>query len=381
MTPLLGIKVIEIAQNLAGPFCGEILGTFGADVIKVEKRSGDDCRFWGPPFPGGFATAFHNVNLNKRGITLDLENAADRDVLLELIGACDILIHNMRPGVMEAFGLGPEALRARFPRLIYGVISGFGAVGPLRQRPGYDAIVQAMVGLFHLNGAPDSPPSRMGPSVLDFGSGVWLALGLLAALRQRDQTGQGCLIDTSLYETALSFISAPIAASSASGQPPPRLRAGIGKVVPFEAFATTDGEVVVAGANDRLFAKFAKVVGHPEWATDERYRTNSDRYRHKDVLLTAIAATMRARSSAEWLADLEAAGIPCARINTLAEALEHPQTQAVDMLHTDAQSGVTLCRLPLRFDAERPPITRFAPALGEHNDEILGRFQNGEAAA
>lgn len=372
MSPLSGIKVIEIAQNLAGPFCGEILGSLGADVIKIEKPQGDDCRGWGPPFPSGFATAFHSVNLNKRAISLDLDDPKAMTFLRGLIGESDVVIHNMRPGVMEAFELHADALRKHFPRLIYGSISGFGAEGPYSARPGYDAIVQATMGMFHLNGAPESPPSRIGPSVLDMGSGIWLALGIMAALRHRDQTGDGCEIDTSLFETGLSFIAGPIAGTSVTGTEPPRLRAGIGKVVPFEAFATADGEVVVAAANDRLFAKFAKLLGRPEWAQDERYRTNGDRFAHKHELLGQIAAIMRQRSSGDWLAALEKAGIPCGRINTLTEALVHPQTHAVGMLQQDERNGVSLCRLPLRFDGQRPPVTRFAPALGEHNDEIVG---------
>lgn len=370
MTPLAGIKVVEVAQNLAGPFCGEILGTLGADVIKVEKPQGDDCRGWGPPFVRGSATAFNNVNLNKRSICLDFADPQSRAFLLELIGESDVLVHNMRPGAMEASDLGPAALRKRFPRLIYGAISGYGAEGPYQVKPGYDAVVQATLGIFHLNGDPDGLPARIGPSVLDLGSGMWMAIGIMAALRERDRTGAGSLIDTSLFETGLSFIAGYIAAATATGNEPPRLRAGIGKVVPFDAFPTSDGEVVVAAANDRLFVKFAKVLGRPEWAVDERYRTNADRSRYKQELLSEIAAVMRTRSSADWLEELEQAGLPSARINTLFQALADPQTRAVDILQED--EGVSLCRLPLRFDAQRPAITRLPPRLGEHNDEIVG---------
>ncbi|MDO9435940.1 CaiB/BaiF CoA-transferase family protein [Hydrogenophaga sp.] len=370
MTPLAGIKVVEVAQNLAGPFCGEILGSLGADVIKVEKPQGDDCRAWGPPFFRGSATAFNNVNLNKRSVSLDLEDPNAHASLLRLIAESDVLVHNMRPGAMEAFNLGPDTLRKRFPRLIYGAISGYGAAGPYSARPGYDAVVQATLGIFHLNGDPNGQPARIGPSVLDLGSGMWMALGILAALRHRDQTGEGTVVDTSLFETGLSFIAGPIAAATATGQEPARLRAGIGKVVPFDAFPTSDGEVVVAAANDRLFAKFSKVLGRPEWATDERFRTNADRSKYKQELLGQIATIMRGKSSNDWLAQLEKVGIPSARINTLLQALAEPQTKAVDILQEE--DGVSFCRLPLRFDAQRPPIMRFAPAIGEHNEEILG---------
>lgn len=370
MTPLAGIKVVEVAQNLAGPFCGEILGSLGADVIKVEKPQGDDCRGWGPPFVRGSATAFNNVNLNKRSISLDLADPQAHASLLKLIGESDVLVHNMRPGAMEALDLGPETLRQRFPRLIYGAISGYGAEGPYRARPGYDAVVQATLGIFHVNGDPDGKPARIGPSVLDLGSGMWMAIGIMAALRQRDQNGLGSVVDTSLFETGLSFIAGYIAAATATGQEPPRLRAGIGKVVPFDAFPTSDGEVVVAAANDRLFAKFAKVLGHPEWASDARFCTNADRYKYKQELMGQIAAIMRTKSSGNWLEQLGKVGLPAARINTLFQTLADPQTKAIDMLQDD--EGVSICRLPLRFDAQRPAITRLAPALGQHNEEVLG---------
>lgn len=369
MTPLAGITVVEIAQNLAGPFCGEILGTLGADVIKVEKPEGDDCRAWGPPFVRGSATAFNNVNLNKRSVSLDLKDPQAHASLLQLIAQADVVVHNMRPGAMEAFGLGAESLRQRFPRLIYGAICGYGAQGPYSARPGYDAVVQATLGIFHLNGDPDSKPTRIGPSVLDLGSGMWMAIGIMAALRHRDQTGAGSVVDTSLFETGLSFIAGYIASTTATGQEPARLRAGIGKVVPFDAFPTLDGEVVVAAANDRLFAKFAAVLGHGEWASDERYRTNAQRFQYKQELLGQIAATMRTKTSEEWLDRLQKVGLPSARINTLRQTLADPQTQAVGMLQDF--DGVATCKLPLRFDAERPAIRRFAPAIGEHNGEIL----------
>lgn len=370
ITPLAGIKVVEVAQNLAGPFCGEILGSLGADVIKVEKPDGDDCRAWGPPFFRGSATAFNNVNLNKRSVSLDLADPQAHDSLLRLIGESDVLVHNMRPGAMEAFNLGPDTLRERFPRLIYGAISGYGAQGPYQSRPGYDAVVQATLGIFHLNGDPNGQPARIGPSVLDLGAGMWMALGILAALRHRDQTGAGTVVDTSLFETGLSFIAGPILAATVTGQDPARLRAGIGKVVPFDAFPTADGEIVVAAANDRLFAKFAKVLGRPEWAADDRFRTNADRYKFKHELLGQIATIMRKKNSDDWLAQLELVGLPSARINTLLQALAEPQTHAIDILQQE--DGASFCRLPLRFDAQRPPIVRFPPAIGAHNDEILG---------
>lgn len=372
MRPLEGIKVVEVAQNLAGPICAEILAALGADVVKVERpEGGDDCRGWGPPFPSGMGTAFQVLNLNKRSITLDMKDPAALAWLRDYIGQSDILVHNMRPGVMPALGLGGVELTQRFPRLIYAEISGFGAVGPMKDHPGYDAIVQALSGLFHLNGDPDSPPSRVGPSVLDYGSGMWVAIGCLAALRERDRTGKGCIVDNSLLETSLFYTGPSAATLSMTGKAPPRLRAGIAKVVPFEAFPTADGEVIVAAANDRLFQKLAAATGMPELADDARFLKNANRAVNKAELIGILDAAFRRRSTDEWVAVLEKAGIPCSPVNTLEQAVEHPQVRALGMAQIEQGTGLRLTRLPLRFDGERPEIRRTAPALGQHNAEIL----------
>lgn len=373
MLPLHGIRVVELGQNLAGPFCGQILGALGADVVKVERpEGGDDCRGWGPPFPNGMGTAFQVMNPNKRSMTLDLGLAADRQWLEDFIGESDILIHNMRPGVMKKLGLDAPRLRQRFPRLIYAAISGFGATGPMKDRPGYDAIAQALAGVFHQNGDPRSPPTRIGPSVLDLGSGMWATIGCLAALRKRDATGAGCEVDTSLFETGLTLVAPAMATLSVSGKAPARQRAGIAKVVLFEAFETADSEIIFAAANDRLFAKLAQAVGMPELATDPRFCTNADRQQHKDALMALFTPLMKTRTTADWVARLEAVGMPCSAINTLEQAAVHPQTEATGMGVVQAETGLRVTRLPLRFDGERLPITRPAPKLGEHTAEIRG---------
>lgn len=373
MLSLKGIRVVELGQNLAGPFCGQILGALGADVVKVERpEGGDDCRGWGPPFPNGMGTAFQVMNPNKRSMTLDLNLAADRQWLEDFIGESDILVHNMRPGVMKNLGLDAPRLRKRFPRLIYAEISGFGAVGPMKDRPGYDAVAQAMAGVFHQNGSPDSPPTRIGPSVLDLSSGMWATIGCLAALRQRDATGNGAVVDTSLFETALTLVAPAMATLSVTGKTPARQRAGIAKVVLFEAFETADSEIIFAAANDRLFAKLAQAVEMPGLATDPRFRTNADRQQHKDVLMALFTPLMKTRTSADWVARLEAAGMPCSEINTLEQAAAHPQTEASGMGVVQPETGLRVTRLPLRFDGERLPITRPAPKLGEHTAEIRG---------
>lgn len=371
MLPLKGIRVVEMGQNIAGPFCGQILGALGADVVKVERpEGGDDCRGWGPPFPNGMGTAFQVINPNKRSMTLDLRLAADRQWLEDFIGASDILLHNMRPGVMKNLGLDAPRLRQRFARLIYAEISGFGTVGPMQERPGYDAVVQAMAGLFHQNGDPRSPPTRIGPSVLDLGSGMWATIGCLAALRQREETGHGCVVDTSLFDTALTLVAPAMATLSVTGKAPARQRAGIAKVVLFEAFETADSEIIFAAANDRLFAKLAQAVGQPELAADPRFRTNADRQQNKDALMALFTPLMKTRSSADWISRLEAVGMPCSEINTLEQAATHPQTAASDMGVVQPETGLRVTRLPLRFDGQRLPIARPAPKLGEHTAEI-----------
>lgn len=365
MSALNGIRVVEIAQNLAGPYAAQILAAMGAEVIKIERHDGgDDCRGWGPPFVGGAGTAYHSMNQMKKSVTLDLKDPDSLVWLKAFIGESDIVIHNMRPGVMKGFGLDGEALRAAFPRLIYAEISGFGSTGPMETALGYDAVAQAVSGLFHLNGDPDGKPSRIGPSVLDLGAGMWTVIGCLAALRQREQSGAGAIIDTSLLETAFGFISPAVANYSMTGKEPERLRAGITKVVPFEAFPTTDGEIIVAAANDRLFRKLMVAVGRPDLAEDPRLQKNPGRAQHKRELIDAIEAQTRQKPTAEWFAILSQAGLPCGPVNSLSQALEHPQTRALEIFRDQPETGLKLSNLPLRLNRRRVAFQRGAPGLG-----------------
>lgn len=371
MLPLAGVTVVEIGQNLAGPFCGEVLATLGADVVKVEKPGGDDSRAWGPPFVNGTSTVFQAFNKNKRSIVLDLQKPEARAWLTEFIGGRDIVLHNMRPGAMKKLGLDSDTLLAKFPSLIYGGISGFGSVGPLADRPGYDAIVQAVAGVFSINGDPNGPPSRVALSVLDMGTGLWIALGCIAALRRRELTGAGCVITGSLYETALSWLASFIGVTSTTKQQPPRDRAGAPKIATYQCFYTQDGEILLAAANDRLFRKLAPVIGRPEWATDPRFRTNADRLQHRDYLTGEIATIMRTRPTREWEEDLGAVGFPVAAINNIQQMLDHPQTSATGMLEHVPDSDLKIPRMPISFDAVRPPVRSLSPALGAHNAELV----------
>jgi crotonobetainyl-CoA:carnitine CoA-transferase CaiB-like acyl-CoA transferase len=372
MLPLTGIKVVEVGQNLAGPYAGEILATLGADVIKVERPEGDDARGWGPPFWQGTAAIFHTINRNKRGITLDLKDARAVAWLRQYLEQADVLLHNMRPGAMEELGLGAERLRARNPRLVYCALSAFGHKGPMRLNPGYEPMVQAFAGLFSVNGAEDALPTRVGVPILDMGTAIWAALGCVAALLRRTQTGQGAVVDVSLFETALAWLTVPFASFQVTGEPPQRHRTGSRRLVVFEAFATKDGEIIIAAANDRLFEKLARALGRPEWAADARFKTNALRHANKSALMPEIAALIRSAHSADWVARLEAAGVPCAPIQDLNDVVAAPQTAAIGMVEEVPESGLSLMGLPLSFDGSRPAMCRRAPLLGEHNGELLG---------
>ena len=359
-----GIRVVEIGQNLAGPVAGEILAHLGADVIKVERPEGDDARRWGPPFWKGVSPGFLAVNANKRSITVDLKDKAAVAWLIELIGEADVLIQNLRPGALDELGLGAPALRARFPRLVYCSVWAFGPTGPLRLKPGYEPMVQAFCGLMMMNGDENGPPTRIGTSILDYGSGMWAAMGVLGALVRRARTGRGGVVETSLFETGLAWLKGHYASFRASGSVPERHRTGSNRVVPFQAFETKTGPLIVAAGNDRLFAKLAAVLGHPEWPKDPRFATNAARVERKDALLPEIDAIFLTRSKGEWIDLLEAEGVPCAVINSLPDAVAHPQAVALDMIQPVPGDDFSLVALPLSFDGARPRIRRAPPKLG-----------------
>lgn len=382
MLPLSGIKVIEITQNLAGPYAGQILASLGADVLKIERpEGGDDARGWGPPFTGDAATSFQTVNLNKRGITLDLKDPAAVEWLKGELRGCDVFLQNLRPGVMSELGLDPDTLRAINPRLVYCSLWAFGHKGPMHLKPGYEPIVQAFSGIFSVNGTEDGPPARVGMQVLDLGTGVWAALGTIAALMQRTQTGKGCVVDTSLLETALGWLSMHFAAFNQSGQLPQRHRSGNPRVVVFQAFDTQDGEIVISAANDRLFVKLANELGRPDWGKDPRFTTNALRYQNKDALIPQIQEIVAARPTAEWIERLERAGVPCAPIHDIRQISQEPQTEAIGIMQPVPELDLRVIGLPVSFDGARPPIRNRAPRLGEHNGAVIGGTPDGRGKA
>ena len=383
MVMLGGVRVIELGANLAGPVAGEILAHMGADVLKVERPEGDDARGWGPPFWKGTSPGFLAVNANKRSITVDLKDATAVAELIGLIGEADVLIQNMRPGALDTLGLGAEALTKQFPRLVYCSVWAFGRTGPLKLKPGYEPLLQAFSGLMMQNGDEGGPPTRIGTSILDYGTGMWTAIGALAGLVHRAATGKGCVVDASLFETGLAWMKGHYVSFLSSGQMPERHRTGSNRVVPFEAFETSTGPIIIAAGNDRLFVKLANVVGHPEWPSDPRFATNGARVSHKDELISLISAIIATQTKGEWIDALEAEGVPCGVINALPDAVAHPQAQALGIVQpVPGDDELTVIGLPLSFDGVRPSLRRPPPTkIGEHDHELRaskGRWPTAE---
>ncbi len=374
--PLEGVRVIEVGQALAGPLAGAVLADMGADVIKVEKPDGgDDARAWGPPFgpDGETSLYFYGQNRNKRSVALDLKLPEDIAALHQLCDGADILIQNLRPGVVDAIGIGPEAMLERHPRLVYCSIWAFGYQGPMRLNPGFDPLLQAYGGMMSVTGRPDDPPTFCGASINDKATGMFTVIGALAALRQRDRTGRGCLVDTSLFETAVHWVEGQVNNHLATGDVPKRHGTGAAVIVPYQVFETADRPFCLAAGNDRLWARCAVVLGRPEWADDPRFARSRDRVKHRAVLVPLIAEILATRPRAAWLDALETAGVPSAAVNDIGELAASAQFAAVDIVQTLPESGVRVVGLPISFDRQRPRSARPAPAAGAHTREILGR--------
>jgi crotonobetainyl-CoA:carnitine CoA-transferase CaiB-like acyl-CoA transferase len=372
--PLSGLVAVEIGHSIAAPYAGMILGELGAEVIKVENpQGGDACRGWGPPFRDGAATCFHAVNRAKSGITVDLADPTDAARLRALILArADIVLHNLKFGALERYGLGAAELVAAKPALVCCNLGAFGAEGPLRDRPGYDPMMQAYSGLMSLLGEDGRPPVRVPASIIDMGAGMWSVIGILAALQERGRTGKGGIVDASLYETGLAYMSILLAAYLANGEIPARHGSGVDMIVPYQAFAAADGYLMVAAGNDNLFRRLAAVLGRPGLAEDPRFRGNKDRVVHRGELIPILADIFATRTRAEWAALLEAAGIPNGPINTLDQVVADAQTKALGIIQSRAGSELALLGLPLSFDGVRPDFAKAAPALGEDNPTIAG---------
>jgi crotonobetainyl-CoA:carnitine CoA-transferase CaiB-like acyl-CoA transferase len=375
--PLSGLVVVEIGHSVAAPYAGMILGELGALVIKVENpKGGDPARGWGPPFSGEAATAFHAFNRSKRGIAVDLANAQAVVPLRRLIRErADILIHNLKFGTLERYGLGAGSLLAEKPSLVVCNIGAFGTAGPLRDRPGYDPMMQAYGGLMSLLGEDGRPPVRVTVSIIDIATAMWAVIGILAKVAQRRETGRGGIVDASLYETTLAWMSLPIAAYLASGEVPARWGSGIEQIVPYQAFAAADGHLMVAAGNDNLFSRLAVAVGRPSLALDPRFRSNKDRVENRASLVPILEDVFARQPIAQWRERLDAAGIPNAPIRPIDEVVADAQTAALGIIQAApaaaAGTDLSLVGLPLSFDGVRPPFAKRAPGLGEDDAEFL----------
>ena len=373
MPPVLqGLRVLELGQVLAGPFAGAIFADLGADVIKLERvDGGDDARHMGPPFRHGDALNFQVFNRGKRSLALDLKSDAGRMAFAQLVAEADVFIHNLRPGVAQDLGLDSDTLCVRHPRLVYGAISAFGHTGPMAMRPGYEPLIQAFSGLSSLNGGPEDPPLRSGASLCDQGTGMWIVIGALALLHRRQLTGRGGVVEGSLLETALVWNAQKADAYVNEGRLPDRHRSGHPGFVPYEAFDTADAPLLICCGNDRLFAKLAEALGQPGWVSDARFASNRARLAHKAALVALLAPLLRTHPRAAWIERFEAAGVPCAPVHTVPEALAHPQVQALDVLQPVPGEDFRLTALPLTLDGQRPGPRHGAPRLGEHSAEVL----------
>jgi crotonobetainyl-CoA:carnitine CoA-transferase CaiB-like acyl-CoA transferase len=365
--PLASLTVVELGTSIAAPFGASVLADLGADLIKIERPpTGDDARLWGPPFVGGSSPMFQAVNRNKRSVAIDLKNAEQLQSLKDFIGtSVDIVLQNMRPGVVESYGIDAKSLRSVKPSLIYCNLSAYGATGPLRAKPGYDPLMQAAAGIMSVTGTEGQEPIRVGPSIVDQGSGMWAVIGILAALQRRHATGEGCEIDTSLYETAVNWVGLHVATHFASGKTPIRMGSENAGIAPYKAFEAEDGWLVIAAGNDGLFLRLAEALGRPEWTTDPDFRTNPDRVRNRARLNALISVVVARAARGTWLAKLDAAGVPCAPVLSIDQVVTQPQTRAIGILQEAPGGAFPLVGLPLAFDGARPQLRSPAPALGQ----------------
>jgi crotonobetainyl-CoA:carnitine CoA-transferase CaiB-like acyl-CoA transferase len=380
--PLSGVTVVEFCHSVAGPYAGSILADLGADVVKVEApEKGDYARDWGPPFAHGTSTLFHVLNHNKRGLALDLRDRVTCERLASFIlEHADVVIQNMRPGAIEKLGLGAAALREKKPALIYCDLGAYGRSGPLRDRPGYDPLMQAHGGIMSVTGIEGGEPVRVGVSIVDQGAGMWAAMGILAALNKRHVTGEGCHVTTSLFETAIGWMAPHIGGYLSGGAMRRPLGSGVTEIVPHQAFPTADGYIMVAAGNDNLFRALCTAIERTELPRDERFATNSKRVENRHTLIPMLEDVFRRRASAEWQAKLDAVGVPAAPIENVAQVVASKQTEALGILQKAPDLDLTLVGLPIEFDGKRPSFRSSAPTLGQHND-LLSETQGKKAAS
>lgn len=372
---LEGVKVLDLTRVLAGPHCTMILADLGADVIKVEAPGGsDETRFWGPPFQNGVSAYYLCANRNKRSVTVNLKTEQGREIIRTLAKDADVLIHNFKTGSMEKWQLDYEAINHINPRLIYCSITGFGETGPYQHLPGYDYIIQGMSGLMSITGSEESGPMKIGVAMVDILTGLYSVISIEAALYEREKSGLGQKIDMSLLDTAVSSLANVASNYLISGKVPRRLGNDHPNIVPYSKFKALDGDIIIAVGNDRQFADLCKVIGIPQIAEDERYRTNEARVENKLELTKILDDQLQLKTAAEWIEVFSEKNIPCGPIHTMDRVFEHPQVLARDMVvhvnHPEA-GRVKLVGSPIKLSRTKAKIERHPPIAGEHTSEIL----------
>lgn len=377
--PLNGITVIDLTRVLAGPYCTMVLSDLGARVIKVERpRIGDDARHIGP-FVKGKSAYFMSLNRGKESIALDLKTEGDKEIFLKLLENADVLVENYRPGTMEKLGLGWEDLHQRFPKLIYAAASGFGHSGPYSKRPAYDMVVQGMGGIMSLTGHEGAPPTRVGTSVGDITAGLFTAIGISSALYHRSMTGEAQKIDVAMLDCQVALLENAIARYFASGEIPGPLGARHPSITPFQAYQAADGHLIIAAGNDTLFKRLSEEIGRPELAQDPRFTTNQDRCDHVHKMTEELEAALAAKSVADWLAQFEAAGIPCGPINNVEQVLNDPHVLSRNMV-VEAEDPITgtlkMAGNPIKLSSfDDPPTRGPVPDLDAHRAPILNSLK------
>ena len=375
--PLTGIRILDFSRVLAGPFATMLLADMGAEVLKIESLQGDDTRQWGPPWYGAGddrqSAYFLSVNRNKRSLALNLKTAEGQAIARRLAAESQLLIENFRPGGMDGFGLGYEALSAAHPSLVYASLTGYGQSGPYAEQPGYDFVIQGQSGMMSITGPADGEPHKLGVAISDVIAGLFAAVSMLGALRHAEASGQGQRLDIALFDTSIAALVNVVSNALVSRQPTARYGNAHPSIVPYQPFTASDRSFTVAVGNDRQFAALCRIAGHPEWAADPRFASNPARVEHRDALIALLDPVFRQRAAGAWVSELLAAGVPSGPINDVAAVLDDPQVAARGLIHEVDLLGDTLRLIgpAVGFSATPPAVYAPPPLLGQHTDAIL----------